>query len=188
LQRRSAASRPPCRFPNVRVRQAAASPVDERCCEYLFKDPMSDNTRNDEFPLTTESSTASTTAPVEARRGEGGACRGESARLAAPARRRAPHVPEHGAGQSLGARRLVLLRNHRQHNRRNRSTHPADLREPGAANWTDRKAKNDALYSYLEGSSPTWVARTNVMTGTVTRIADLHPQTRRACGVSTPFE
>jgi hypothetical protein len=36
--------------------------------------------------------------------------------------------------------------------------------------WT---SDNDAVYSYLEGSSPTWSARTDLRTGKVTRIADL---------------
>jgi eukaryotic-like serine/threonine-protein kinase len=38
--------------------------------------------------------------------------------------------------------------------------------------WT---VDNRAVYSYREGGSPTWVARTNLTTGEVTRIADLHP-------------
>ena len=37
--------------------------------------------------------------------------------------------------------------------------------------WT---SDNDAVSWYLEGSSPTWSARTDLRTGKVTRIADLH--------------
>ena len=41
--------------------------------------------------------------------------------------------------------------------------------------WT---SDNDAVYSYHEGSSPTWVARTDLTTGRMTRIAELHSPER----------